>query len=41
MSWKFFDRYCDEAYAVIDAADTLKKQQLLDEKKIDTFLAGL
>ena len=41
MSWKFFDKYCDEAYAVIDAVDTPKKRQLLDGKKIDTFLAGL
>lgn len=41
MSWKFFDTYCDEAYAIIDAADTLKKRQLLDGEKIDTFLAGL
>jgi hypothetical protein len=41
MSWAFFEKYCDEAYAVIDAADTVKKQQLLNEKKVDAFLAGL
>ena len=41
MSWKFFDKYCDEAYAVIDAVDTQKKKQLVDGKKIDDFLRKL
>jgi hypothetical protein len=41
MSWAFFDKYCDEAYAMIDAADTQKKKALLDGKKIDAFLGKL
>jgi hypothetical protein len=41
MSWKFFDKYCDEAYAIIDAVNTRKKQQLLDGMKIDAFLKKL
>ena len=41
MTWDFLDKYCDEAYAVIDAADTQKKQEFLNDKKIDAFLAGL
>jgi len=41
MSWAFFDKYCDEAYAIFDAADTLKKKQLVDGMKIDAFLRKL
>ncbi|HYW49006.1 MAG TPA: hypothetical protein VE861_00285 [Gemmatimonadaceae bacterium] len=39
MSWKFFARYCDEAYAIIDALNTPKKRAMLDETKLDAFLA--
>ena len=38
MSWKFFGKYCDEAYAVIDALNTPKKRRLLDRLKIESFL---
>ncbi|MBO0859240.1 MAG: hypothetical protein J2P21_12320 [Chloracidobacterium sp.] len=41
ITWAFVDKYCDEAYAIIDGADTLKKKRGLDAKKIDTFLASL
>lgn len=41
MSWKFFDKYCDEAYAVIDLVSTPKKKQLIDGKKVDDFLNKL
>lgn len=41
MTWDFLDKYCDEAYAIIDAPDTLKKKQYLDGKKIDDFLGKL
>ena len=34
MSWKFFEKYTDEAYAVIDAANAKK----FNEAKIDAFL---
>jgi len=39
MSWAFLNKYCDEAYAIIDAVDTAKKKRNLDVKKIDEFLA--
>jgi hypothetical protein len=38
MSWAFVDKYCDEAYAIIDAVDTPEKKRNLDEKKIEEFL---
>jgi hypothetical protein len=38
MSWAFVDKYCDEAYAIIDAIDTPEKKRNLDEKKINEFL---
>jgi len=41
MSWAFFGRYCDEAYAVIDALDTAKKRRTLDRAKIEKFLKRL
>ena len=41
MSWKFFGKYCDEAYTVIDAIDTPKKRRLLDLRKIESFLDTL
>jgi len=41
MTWPFLARYCDEAYAIIDAIDTAKKRRALDATKLDAFLAGL
>jgi hypothetical protein len=41
MTWKFFDKYCDEAYAIIDAVDTTKKKKAIDTKKLNAFLSGL
>lgn len=41
MTWSFLAKYCDEAYAIIDAIDTAKKKRGLDEKKIDEFLASV
>jgi hypothetical protein len=41
MSWQFFGKYCDEAYAVIDALDTAKKRRALDSTKLEAFLNGL
>ena len=34
MTWAFFDKYCDEAYAIIDAADTKKIKKALDLNKL-------
>lgn len=41
MTWIFFDTYCDEAYAIIDAVNTAKKKHALDQKKIEAFLTAL
>src|ERR1700682_527741 len=37
MTWAFFDKYCDEAYAIIDAVDTPKKKKAIDTKKLNAF----
>jgi hypothetical protein len=39
MSWAFFDKYCDEAYAIIDATNRAKVSTVLDANKVDAFLA--
>ena len=41
MTWAFVNKYCDEAYANVDAVDTPKKKRGLNEKKIDEFLSAL
>ena len=41
MTWAFFDKYCDEAYAIIDAIDTAKKKKALDAAKLNAFLKSL
>jgi hypothetical protein len=41
MSWPFLAKYCDEAYAIIDALNSSKKKRALDGKKLDAFLANL
>jgi hypothetical protein len=41
MSWEFFEKYCDEAYAVIDALDTAKKRRAFDTSRIERFLTKL
>jgi len=38
MTWAFFQRYCDEAYAIIDAQNTTKRKSLLDLGLLDKFL---
>jgi hypothetical protein len=38
MSWAFVDKYCDEAYAIIDDIDTPEKKRNLDQEKINEFL---
>jgi hypothetical protein len=38
ISWRFFSKYCDEAYAVIDALNTTKKRRALNAAKIEAFL---
>lgn len=41
MTWEFFKKYCDEAYAIIDAIDTPKKKENIDESKLKDFLLEL
>jgi len=41
MTWRFLDKYCDEAYAIIDAVNTAKKKAAINVKKLETFLASL
>ncbi len=41
MSWAFFAKYCDEAYAIIDAVDSAKKKRAIDVGKLDAFLRAL
>jgi hypothetical protein len=41
MTWAFLKKYCDEAYAIIDAVNTAKKKKALDEKKLNSFLESL
>ena len=38
MTWAFFDKYCDEAFAIIDAVDRAKVKRLLDARKLRVFL---
>jgi len=38
MSWAFVSKYCDEAYAIIDALNTPAKRRHFDEKKIKKYL---
>lgn len=41
MSWAFLAKYCDEAYAIIDAINTAKKKRALNATKLDAFLGTL
>ena len=40
MTWAWFRKYCDEAYAMFDAKDSFKKT-LIDKNKITSFLKSL
>ncbi len=39
MTWSFFAKYCDEAYAIIDAVETAKTKKAINVKTLDAFLA--
>ncbi|HZZ27710.1 MAG TPA: hypothetical protein VFE46_06845 [Pirellulales bacterium] len=41
MTWAFFDKFCDEAYAIIDAVDTQKIKQNIDVNKLEELIAVL
>lgn len=34
MTWAFFDKYCDEAYAIVDEVDTGKGKPGIDVHKL-------
>jgi hypothetical protein len=37
MTWAWFDRYCDEAYAIFDAQNTFKKS-MINTSKLNELL---
>lgn len=39
LTWAFFEKYCDEAYSMIDAINTRARRAALKADKIDAFLA--
>jgi hypothetical protein len=39
MTWAFVDKYCDEAWVIIDDINTPEKERTLDKETIDEFLA--
>lgn len=41
MTWAWFAKYCDEAYAVLDAINTAKKSLVIDQDALDSYLASL
>lgn len=41
MTWAFVERYCDEAYAIVDRFNTAKKRRGLNRRKIEEFLRAL
>ncbi len=41
MTWAFVERYCDEAYAIVDRGNTSKKRRGLDRRRVEAFLRAL
>ena len=41
MTWAWYRKYCDEAWATIDAVNTTRKKRLLDAGRIRQLLAAL
>jgi hypothetical protein len=40
MTWAWFDKYCDEAYAIFDAKNTFKKS-IIDKTKLKALLKAV
>lgn len=38
LNWAFIDKYCDEAWAIVDNADSWKIKQVIDVNKLSTEL---
>lgn len=41
MTWAWYFKYCEEAYAVIDALNTAKKQAIYHAARIDDYLGRM
>ena len=41
MTWAFYFKYCDEAYAVIDNRDYWLKNDPIDCNKLSSYLEGI
>ena len=41
MTWAFFEKYCDEAYAIVDAKNSAKQRRALDLAAVRRFLRDL
>lgn len=41
LTWRFFAKHCDEAYAIIDKPNGKKAKAALDARAMKTFLAAL
>jgi hypothetical protein len=41
MTWRFIDKYCDEAYAIFDALNAAKVKKALDTGKVNEYLETL
>jgi hypothetical protein len=41
MTWEFFDKYCDEAYAIVDELDSKKGKPGIDVQKLMELLNSL
>jgi hypothetical protein len=41
LTWRFFDKYCDEAYAIIDKLNQKKARKSIDAGAVKAFLAAL
>ena len=41
MTWAFFDKYCDEAYAIVDEVDKKKGKTGIDVQKLMEYLDSL
>jgi hypothetical protein len=41
MTWAFWDKYCDESYAIFDALNTAKAKKALDVKAVKAYMASM
>jgi hypothetical protein len=41
MTWEFFDKYCDEAYAIVDTMDAFMENSPVDVNKLEEYLTAV